>query len=321
MTILEIQIRPQSAEYRLDNNNGRLGGMATASFRVKTDDASYMPKTLHTDAAAFTGGPYEIPAQLDTYLIRKWNGASWDTIESNNNLYARDFHVRKDPAEPLQTWLIDVTWKPLDPGTTPSDLTDSPLDRPTRYWLEFQETTRNVDNAYNVDAFNDPSNGVAWREPLTYGPVTNTAGFDYDEPLLESEANVVICAEKTFATLDQMTSLHSTYDGTTNANEWLGVKEWRARYESITCNPVESENGVEFYRGVVRVKVARKRYIREIVNRGWQYYDDVLGIDVKQWGGTEPVLLTSDGKKLADGTLGNTVRYLTLDPVDYSGII
>lgn len=320
--ITSIKIQPGKMSGSLDTNSRRFGGSVKTNYRVgiapRADGLPWMPLSLYTDAVASSVGPHEIPVRYQAYSLRDISGGTPAVIDADTGLYARDI-VIKPGEDYTKFWDIDVTWRPLDPGQSPGDADVDPLTRPARYWLEFQEQSRIVETAWNLDEFKDPTDAVT-RAADTLAPITNTAGQDYDEPIHETDQLVIVAMEKNYATLQTVLDIHNTYHRTLNSNgSFFGAAPMHARFEGITTGQPENESGVQFWRGVTRVAFSKTPFVREIVNRGWQYYD--AGGALKKWDGAEPVLLAANGKRLGDGLVGNNVRYRTRELVDYTGVI
>jgi len=322
VAITQIKVKPESLSMNVSTDNQRISDTVSIQYRVKTD-SDYLPVSLLSAAQAYTGGPHEIPATYDQYEFRQLNG-SWATLDSRPGIYARDFRVSKD--EDHRHWIVEVTWRPLDVGDTPGDLTnENPIQRPVRLWLEFAEETIPVQSAWNVEKHIDPS-GVEVRAIDTKGPIQTTVGEDFEESLHETVTSVVLAFEKNYATLDEIYALFAAYGDSVNSNDsYLGrFGRYHARFQGITCSPEETESNYQFYRAVGRVKLRADRpFLRDIVNRGWKYNDpnSPPGDEIKTHTGAEPILLTFDGQKLPDNTVGELISYRTLRAVDYTSLV
>lgn len=278
----------------------------TVPYWVIADNNAQEPKEI-IEACQLSGSPDVLPTIYQNY---SYNGSI------DYGAFALSIGFKRD-AMKASKWHLTVNYGPLPPGTQPGDNTANPLDRSTKYWLEFETLTEQITKAYNVaDLPNRPAN--------TLGPVTNAAGIEFDETLFEDVNRAILVAEKPFATLSEIYGIDATFGKTLNNDTFFGRPKGHAQFHSIDCNRVQTENNIEYYTGTIRVILSRTPLYREVVNQGWAYRDgfgelhEFLDADGNRV--SEPQLLTPTGQALASGLVGNTISYRTREFVNYSGL-
>ena len=275
-------------------------------YWVIADSKSQEPKEI-IEACQASGSPDQLPTIYQQY---QYNGSIDYGAFALSIGYNRDTNL-------ATKWWLTVNYGPLPPGTQPGDATANPIDRSIKYWIEFETLTEQITKAYNVtDLPNRPAN--------TLGPVTNAAGIEFDETLFEDYNRAILVAERNYATLDQIYSINATFGKTLNNDTFKGRPKGHAQFHSIECSRIQTENGITYYTGTIRVILSAEPLYRTVVNQGWAYRDgfgdlhEFLDADGNRV--SEPQLLTPTGQALASGLVGNTIDYRTRKFINYSGL-
>lgn len=218
-------------------------------------------------------------------------------------LYARRFDW--SIVDPHLIWQCVVNYEPLKPGEQDPTSNSNPLAQPPTFSLDWIEYEAVITEAYNLDGFGDGIDGYS-RSIETLGPVVNSYGREFDEPLTDVRREAVLNITRNYATLDQIINIQETYAGTTNSDTFKGASARRCKFLAIESGGIQTSNGIDFYRGTSRIKVGNTTD-RELLNTGWEYLD--ADGDVVEHEGAEPVFLTLAGRK-SDEPVNVTYRHL-----------
>jgi hypothetical protein len=242
--------------------------------------------------------------------------------------------------EAFTIWHCTVSYNPLKPGEPNTDgVNDDPLLYPPTYWLEFIEFEEPITQARNVEEIgNDTKKGK--REALTLGPVVNGALQEFEEPLMKTTRQTVLCMQRNYPSLDEILDIDDRFSDTCNSDAVYGREARQLEYIGIESGGVQTSNEIDYYSGVVRVKVT-KSTDREILNLGWRYWSilrgDALNPDEKVESIFKVDELDDDGKKTGEkipapepsflnlrggkSTEPTSLHYRYLREVPYSGLL
>jgi hypothetical protein len=292
------------------------------------------PSVFLAGSAVLTGNPVALGGDQFSY------GGFTDLDSFAQELTGR----RPDPLNAPKRWHFTWKYMPLS-GTSRGKLTTSdPLMFPTEYWVEWTEEQVVLEEAKNVDAL--PSIG---RTALTTGPVVNACGVEFTEPLMKTIYYPVLHCQKSYATLDEIVALNTTYQGTTNNGNFFGAPQRTAKYLGTESGRIQRISGTEFYTGITRIWFKDATWDRQVLNNGWSHLETDSGGNIITQAGkpklfinrisqqtkseaeadpeaepdaraSEPLNLTRDGLLRDPDALGVYVSYRDLDEVDYSGI-
>lgn len=277
-----------------------LTGRATYQLRyvVDSDDPEESPIAVYVGGVAFAGA-VQLPERGDSYAF---NG------DTDGSSYAQRFRIyRPQPNDLATRWFVDVTFMSLMPGTTSGDADSNPLARPTKYWIE--------DEPYNVLVTED-KDGV---------PIVNSAGQEFTEPPEEEDYHMILVAEKNFATLAEIIALNQTYARGVNTDTFYGATARKCLCMPIKCSPPKEENDVTFYTATFQIKISDKQWDLKIVDQGYMHKkgtgDELYrALDEDGEPTAEPVLLDTDGTRLAAGTVGQFLTFRRRREVAFSGL-
>lgn len=303
-------------------------------FLITTDDTIMLPYTVIAQASRGQGTISDgdndmLPQRYDIYDYSTDNllgNRNFGSGESNASIYATRIDLTQN-TDKLTQWHATVTYGQLkgsDPKAQPEDVEPDPVLRPEIYWFEYGTKTEEITQAYNTQEIT----GNATRQKDTLGPIVNTAGQDYDEALYRDRKTCTLVIQKNYSTDLTAIALNNTYDATTNvaamfSGEVYEVAKHCAAFDGATSSKKLYENGTAYYEIQIRIRVGREPFYREIVNRGYKYWDDgnlITAVDDSGDAVSEPALLDSNGTKLASGELGNVVSYRDLEEVSYTAL-
>ena len=253
------------------------GNRYMLSYLVETDDKGDGPLTIVQQAQNV--GPHTIPSLFDTYSI----GNDLDSTVVHTQRSSRKI---KDIATGA-LWQIDCQFE--RPGTKEQNDLHPPLQRPTKYRLEWAQFSWKP--AYDVFG----------------NPIKNLANQDYPEPIVIDDARPVFVAEKAMPSLSAVLSLAAVYRNAVNTDAFYGTLPRHAKVESITCGEMETEEGQSFYPTVFRIQIADRPW--DFVKREIGYakinladgIPDTLQVasDFTGMGHAEPIDLNADGEEKA----------------------
>lgn len=282
----------------------------SARYIITLDAASDDWPTILEQAQAISGGGNTAPPL---------RGESWPT-NPGYGLYAKRFTMRLENAEnSLLRVLLDVSYLPLDagepdPGTSP----DNPLFWPAEYDIQYAEEEFVVEQAKNVEAFTGA--GGYGRPAGTLGPVTNSAGDETEEPLVDVERVAVVKIVKNVPNLDTIVSVNTNYARTTNSDNFLGAGPRRAKFIGAESGGKQNANGIIYYPMTVSVAI-HKTTDRVVNNVGWNNLDfdgKKVKYTVNNDDPSSPQFLTLSGGRT---TAVTKVTYRYLDEVSYAGLL
>jgi hypothetical protein len=138
---------------------------------------------------------------------------------------------------------------------------------------------------------------------------------------------------KNVADIDFIISKNREYYNKTNDATWNGIPAEEAVFRGMTAGEPQFESGVTYYRATARIPFKEPRngltkpFNKLLVNRGFGYWKGGIAADdfvIHEDDGevfSEPILLkVSDGDRLPQGTIGETVEYRTKETADFSDI-
>lgn len=297
MAVTNVKI-PQDQDFAADY---MLTGSGTYQVRytVDSDDPLESPIAIYVGGVAF-GGAVALPARGDSY---SFNG------DDDDSAYAQRYRIyRPEPKIKPTRWFVDVTFMPLQPGTLPGDSDSNPLARPAKYWIEEEPYT------------------VLVTEDKDGNPITNSAGQEFTEPPEEEDYHMILMVEKNYATLAEIITLNQTYARAVNTDTFYGATARKCFVMSIRCSPPKEENGVTFYTATFSIKISDKQWDLKIVDQGFMHYESsssdelVRAKDLNGEDTPEPVLLDTDGTRLAAGALGLFKTFRRRKEVAFSGM-
>lgn len=169
---------------------------------------------------AQTATPDPVPADVATH-----------PYESSMRVKTRSATQEIGEGVAANTWKIVVTY---DNQTSDADSTDSetpPLDRRTKFHLEFASFTRILER--DIDG----------------NPIANTAGDIFDPPLEEEDERPVLVATKNYDAddLDGLMALLADYRGAVNSDTWLGRPSGSWRLARVQMSPEQVENDQRYH--------------------------------------------------------------------------
>ncbi len=191
-------------------------------------------------------------------------GQAWPP-NVNNGWYAETFAFANIDSDLDYRWKVTVTYKPLQPGEQNTENGPNPLLWPAVYWLEWIEFEEAVTQGRNIQAIGPPS---IQRAADQLGPIVNGALQEFEEGLVKTTRQAVLCIQKNVATLDQVLAVESAYQNTTNSDTVYGIGPRRYEYLSVDSGGVQNAAGQSYYARVARVKISETTD-RTLLNIGW----------------------------------------------------
>ena len=137
---------------------------------------------------------------------------------------------------------------------------------------------------------------------------------------------MVLVAQRPMATLQEVIDLNLIHAMTTNSDTFYTAAADTCLCRPIQSGPMQTVNDVEFYMATFRIEFNENTWDRSIVNRGLKHYRsaaDKTLIDAKDEDGNlmaEPVLLATDGSRLGDNVVGNTLDFSIKSQTAFSGL-
>lgn len=238
-------------------------------------------------------------------------GQSWPLFP-DYGLFAKKFQL-EDGGELGTHWNCSVGYEPLQPGESNTEgVSDNPLFWPPTWNLEEFEYDEVVAKGKNVQAFS----GHYPRAALTLGAFVNSFGDETEEPIVEPASDAIFVRTDNVATLNEILQVQDYYRRTCNSDTIYGIGPRRFKFLNCKSGGQQTANGISYYQRIIRVQLM-KSTDRTINNVGWQYEKD-SGSEVTQHDGSQPVFLTTAGKKSSTPV---TIEYRYLDEVTYASIL
>jgi hypothetical protein len=245
---------------------------------------------------------------------------------------------------------VNVDYGPAD-GFNPGRLSEpNPLLWQTEYWLEWTEEQVPVKEAKNVDDLTHIG-----RPPFTLSPITNAAGEEPVDPTLKLVRYPILCAQKAYATLNEIVALNTVFQETTNNGTYFGAAARQAKYLGTESGHITRTQGYSFYLGVTKIWFKKLTWDLKIMNIGFnelvkkrnsegfqtdEYLNDsqdepqlfrcmVRDISYNEDGkqvlgdwvpSSEPLKLDMDGTRAQPTLPATNLRYRELEEVNYAGI-
>lgn len=251
-------------------------------------------------------------------------GSAW-APDPFYGLYTDEYNITSWN-EQQKYYAVEVSYTPIQPnesntGEEPGS-NDNPLLWPTVYDVQFIEEEYVVEVAKNVQAFTGTN---FTRAALTEGPVTNSAGDESEDPLVDVDRIAVIKATKNVASIDDIIGLNADFIRTTNSDTYVGVGPRRLKFLGCESGGRNVANGYVYYPRTVSVGIY-KTTDRDLNNVGFNYIKD--GEKVRRLvkdpetdemvPTTTPLFLTNAGGQSDDAT---KVSYRYLEEVAYTGLL
>ena len=206
--------RTGSKEYQ----GNRIIIKSTRVFEVHVDDQT------HDDQYILDNGPFASPDPLPAIL---------SVHPTNPLLRCKSTPARQQPGEgkAANCWLVTCEY---DNQTSDADAEDSetaPLDRSTRWHLEFGGFVRILERDIDGD------------------PIVNTVGDIFDPPLDEEDERPVLVARKNYDATDLpgLMALIVDYRGAVNNDTFLGLPSGSWRIGRVQMSEEQVEDDVRFH--------------------------------------------------------------------------
>lgn len=295
----------------------------TEEYIVRTDDVVDGPGVVLPLAQSVvrdaTSAP--VPALYATYT--EYDGVT--PVFSDSNCVCMNITSRQSTIP--QKWAITATYRQMEDGEEPEDDVTDPLLLPNKYWVEFSDAYVTIDEARNQEVI---SQGQTWERAVdTLGPIVDGAGQTFDEDLQDIKRRIFLVAQKPFATVDDILTLHRTFEGTYNddttvgaiPSTFYGYPARQARYAGVNSSRQMIMNNIRYYLGTIRVEVSDETFDHRPPNRGWQYRTTAGVEELITWNGNAPINLSRDGVKVPDGNSERfPITYAFLNEADYTGL-
>lgn len=161
-------------------------------------------------------------------------------------------------------------------------------------------------------------------------PFVNSAGQEFDEPIVEEREIPVITWERNYATYEEILEIQRDFERTHNDAEFLGYPAETAKFLSLTPQPPQYHGTVKYFPAIGRIAVKSDGWIKWIVDQGAQYYDKpksqagaklINAMDQNGQLANGNVLLASDGTRLPNGQVGQGIGFYVLKNKDYAPLI
>lgn len=312
----------------------------SVTYEVEQTDGGTLgePMDILLAAMALSGSPTSgagdarVPAWGEEYSF----GGFTDTDSFLQNITWR----RPSPEHHFGLWHFDLSYGParnLDPGifTEPN-----PLLWPVVFDLDWISEQVPLDAARVVEDLSHVG-----RSANSLGPVINSCGVEFTEPLLKTVYYPILIAKKNYATLDEIVALNLAYQGTTNDGTYFGASQRKAKYLQTASGGRQQVNGQVYYPGTTRIWFKRATWDRPVLNNGWSHFRIEGGDYLLDDAGnpklfknkvhdnpaaaadaepdadcSEPLNLALDGTLQPSDTSALYLTFRDLEEVDYTGI-
>jgi len=206
-------------------------------------------------------------------------------------------------------WIVTAGYGKPEAGETQEDQEPNPLERPTKYRLDFSQFTHAIERDVHGKAIVNSA-----QQFLTGTEV------DDDRP--------VLVATKNFGSFTEVVMLALAFRRAINTNSFYGASARHAKVESISCSDIQEENGVQFYSVTIRVEFSDEPWTKKLVDRGFKHFDVANPatrklVEAKDDHGNasaEPVLLDQDGTRLPAGQDGRILEFDVYPERDFSAL-
>ena len=257
--------------------------------RVSTKELLRLARTV---AGSATITP--VPFKGDHYSVSFTGGKDED-----KGAIALDFQVDESLDDGL-VYEVRVTYRApaLGEDEEPERVIQPPLKRPPYYWIEYYTETEEVYTARLPTTFRAEDTrsrtigqGTVERRRGEEGPITTAAGEETDIAT-DERIHMVLCCQRNVVGPQVAARINATYEATINREPWKVPREF-ANLEGITLDRTRDPfvelhkarflraetgqfplwwDGEPYFRMQVRVRIAKRRFYKNVPNTGtWQY--------------------------------------------------
>lgn len=293
MAVTQCRIRRvgRSAEFKTPNKNSYV-----VQYDITTDNPNdWMPVVkVHAQVA---GAPDLLPFEDALFSV----GGTTDF-----SAYCNSIQLAQSDVEPTE-WIATCRFGPLPPNKTPMDNTHNPLDRPVKYWLEFQEELKPV--AMDKDG----------KE------IRNSAGQEFIDPIMMEQTYPVLVAQKNIGNLQTLIDQNIEFRQSVNSSEFFGGEPRTVRFIPIQTGQPQWENEIQFYAAQYRFAYDSETWDIPVVDQGF-YYRNTEGKLVRDRDDegndkVEPTLLDGAGGKLGAGEPGVVKKFRVRPEKDLNDLL
>lgn len=268
----------------------------TCTHRIECNDPEDGPYTAELQALHV--GPDALPIAYASY-------AQGNDADDNLKMMVRSV----SPPIRVNTGVHYLATSTFEtPGNTQEDdVGENPLNRRTRYWLEWSNDMRTV------------------VEDIHGTKILNVCGKPYPEQIELPFVTPIFCARRNIASLGTVLNLATTYTDAVNADTFYGAQPGYAKVESITAGEEEMENNLTFYPTMFRVHVNWVPWKVIKKEEGWEVFSFALdravaAVDDDKSPVSEPVLLGADGRRAGFGAEPIYTEWQCNRQISFSGM-
>jgi hypothetical protein len=283
-----------------------------ATFKITTDSRGMTCKAAY--AAAQSATPHPVPAPYSTYSLLG---------DTDVNAFCQTIKPKRKSEKDATHIVVDVEWFPIvgDPANAFTS-EDNPLAVPIERWVEWEDIQVPADEAWNEEEL--PGIG---RNADTLGPIQDAAGGEPSAPIMKTKKIPVLCLQKNYATLGEITALALTFADALNSATFYGAPERTALYRGAEISRPQYAGGTTYHTAVHRVAFLGGGWSFAMVNRGWAYLEsgNLVQATIKDQDDndvpvTSPINLQLDGTRTPDGQIGTIIHYRTSPKLAFSGL-
>lgn len=218
MSIVECREQGEGRQGAVEFQGNRIIVRSTRVFKIYTGNPA------DDDQVILATGHEATPDPLPTIL---------SVHPGNPELRLKSMPIRQDQGEGVAAtcWIATCEY---DNQTSEEDATDAqtqPIDRRTRWHMEFSGFTRVLERDIN---------GL---------PIVNTIGDVFDPPLEEEDERPVLVAVKNYpaTNLSGLMALIADYRGAVNSDTFLGVSPGSWRVARVQMSPEQVEDDIRYH--------------------------------------------------------------------------
>lgn len=180
---------------------------------------------------------------------------------------------RPEPLSSPEMWNITAYFMPLSEGTTDGTITEpNPLSWATVYDVDYLEEQVPLETAVNLDDLSHVG-----RPAGTNGPLVNSCGVEFIDPVLTTETYPILLARKNYATLNEIIALNTAFQKTVNNDTFFGAAAGTAKYLTTESGGQQKVGGVTFYPGTTKIIIKDAGWDRKILNNGMSHLESFGG--------------------------------------------
>ena len=320
MAITECKIYKTEGHWRVPRND-----RYTVTYRILSDTREVEPIRIYGEA--ITASPDPLPERYDTYNY-------YGSFDDSALALDYDFSPRDDK---MSQWDVRVTFRrPESPDENPDNDQIDPLDRSTKWSVEWEDWTSPIIKAELRTALSAIPRNVG-----DIGAPVNAVNEQFDTPLIRNHKRMILIGKKNLGSFEAVQDLDAmmlkvnstdyTIEGTTYAPRTLKL------YSVAASDPIFDANtagGAQQFYWQTTVRIATgAEWDHEVVNAGYRYLDPAYNPATDPIGDkwitedsngipyTKPELLTLGGALTAEGELGTTIFYREIDDeADFSSL-